>query len=274
MGNVNWFQAVVLGLVQGLTEFLPISSTAHLLVTRDVLHWGQQKYYMDAIQFGSVIAVLLYFRQDLQKILTGSWAAWQAKDWQRQEWRLFLGIIVGTLPALIGGYLLKDAVPESPLVIAIMSIVMACLLGLAERIGSRKRDMPQLTVLDGLLMGLAQVIAIIPGGSRSGCTITAGLFLGQSRPAAARFSFLIGLPTLAAATLFQARKAFDKVDSILMLGIGMISAFIFSYLAIAWLLKFLQTQNTWIFVWYRLAFGAALLVGVFNGFFNATTLPE
>jgi undecaprenyl-diphosphatase len=256
------------GLVSGLTEFLPISSTAHLLITRDLFGWNQQKYYIDAIQFGSVIAVILYFRQDLGQILQGSWAAWQAKDRQRPEWKLLMGIIMGTIPALIAGFLLKDIVPESPLVIAIMSIIMALILGLAERIGSRKRRFETLRVQDGLLVGLAQMVAIIPGVSRSGSTLTAGLLLGLERQAAARFSFLLGLPTLTLATLYQARKAFTQVDSLVMLLVGMVSAFIFSYLAIAWLLKFLQNRGTWVFVWYRLAFGLALLVGVFTGFWQ------
>lgn len=266
---MDWFQAIFLGFVQGLTEFLPISSTAHLLITRDLFGWSQQKYYIDAIQFGSVIAVILYFRQDLAQILRGSWAAWQAKDRQREEWKLLMGIILGTIPALVAGFLFKDVIPESPVVIAIMSIVMALLLGLAERIGTRKRNFAKLQVKDGLLVGLAQMLAIVPGVSRSGSTLTAGLFLGLERQAAARFSFLLGLPTLALATLYQSRKAFAQVDSILMLLVGMVSAFIFSYLAIAWLLKFLQNRGTWVFVWYRLAFGAALLIGVFTGFLKS-----
>jgi undecaprenyl-diphosphatase len=263
---MDWFQAIFLGFVQGLTEFLPISSTAHLIITRDLFGWEQQKYYIDAIQFGSVIAVILYFRKDLAQILRGSWAAWQAQDRQREEWKLLMGILIGTVPALVAGFLLKDAVPESPLVIAIMSILMAILLGLAEQMGTRKRDFGKLQVKDGLLVGLAQMLAIIPGVSRSGSTLTAGLFLGLERQAAARFSFLLGLPTLTLATLYQARKAFAQVDSLLMLLVGTVSAFIFSYLAIAWLLKFLQNRGTWIFVWYRLAFGVALLIGFFSGF--------
>jgi undecaprenyl-diphosphatase len=272
--GVNWLQAIVLGFVQGLTEFLPISSTAHLIITRDVLGWGQQKYYIDAIQFGSVIAVIIYFRKDLLNIIQGSWAAWRAKDFQRQEWKILVGISVGTIPTLLGAFLLKDAIPESPLVIAIMSIIMALLLGLAEQVGKRKRRFANLQIMDGLLVGAAQTLAIIPGVSRSGSTLTTGLFLGLERQTAARFSFLLGLPTLTIATIYKSRKAFANTDGVLMLVIGTISAFIFSYLAIAWLLKFLQNRNTWIFVWYRLAFGIALLVGVFTGFFTTTSLPD
>uniref|UniRef100_B8HRK3 Undecaprenyl-diphosphatase n=1 Tax=Cyanothece sp. (strain PCC 7425 / ATCC 29141) TaxID=395961 RepID=B8HRK3_CYAP4 len=263
--ELNWFQAIVLGLVQGITEFLPISSTAHLLIFRDVFGWTQQKYYVDAIQFGSVIAVVIYFWSDLRHIVQGSWAAFQSKDWEREEWKLLVGIGVGTFPALVGGYLMRDSIPESPLVIAIMSIIMALLLGLAEKMGSRKRGFDRLQIRDGILVGLGQMLAIIPGVSRSGSTLTTGMFLGLERQTAARFSFLLGIPTLTIATLFQARKAFANVDSVVMLAVGTLSAFIFSYLAIAWLMRYLQTQNAWVFVWYRLAFGVAILAAIGGG---------
>jgi undecaprenyl-diphosphatase len=266
--DVNWFQALVLGLVQGLTEFLPISSTAHLIITRDLLGWTEPKSYLDAIQFGSVIAVLIYFRRDLSKILSGAWAAWQAKDWKRSEWRLFLGIAIGCLPALMGGLVFKvlNVNLESPLMIGGMSIVMALLLGLAERYGRRERGFEQVQVSDGIWVGLGQMIALLPGASRSGSTLTTALFLGLQRETAARFSFLLGLPTLAIATLVQARDALGEPQLIGALILGVISTFIFSYLAIAWLLRFLQHRSTWIFVWYRLAFGMAIFVAVFTNF--------
>lgn len=257
-------EAVVLGLVQGITEFLPISSTAHLLIFTKVLGWETvgQKYFVDAIQFGSVIAVLLYFWTDIRKILAGAWAAFRQKDWVREEWKIFSGIAVGTVPALGIGFLLKDILPESPLVIAVMSITMALLLGLAEKIGSRKRGFDSLTTADGILVGLGQTLALIPGVSRSGSTLTTALFLGLERQAAARFSFLLGIPTLAIATLYQSRKALGDLDNLLPLLVGIVSTFIFSYLSIAWLLRFLQNKSTWVFVWYRLAFGLAILLSL------------
>ena len=260
----NLFQAIVLGIVQGITEFLPISSTAHLIVVTQLFGWTDlgQKYYVDAIQFGSVIAVVLYFWSDIYQILTGAWAALLRQDWEREEWKLLVGIAVGTLPALIIGYLFKDVLPHSILIIGVMSIVMSLLLALAEKIGSRKRGFESLQILDGILVGLGQTIALLPGASRSGSTLTTALFLGLERQTAARFSFLLGIPTLAIATLFESRKAFSSVDNILLLIVGIISAFIFSYLSIAWLLRYLQRQSTWVFVWYRLAFGAALLIAV------------
>jgi undecaprenyl-diphosphatase len=261
------FEAIVLGIVQGITEFLPISSTAHLLVFTKLFGWTAvgQKYFVDAIQFGSVIAVLIYFRSDIRQILAGAWSAFQQRDWQREEWKILVGIAIGTVPALGIGYLVKDIIPESPLIIAVMSIVMALLLALAEQIGNRKRDFDDLQIRDGILVGLGQMIALLPGASRSGSTLTAALFLGLNRETAARFSFLLGLPTLTVATLFQARKAFSNVDSVLTLLAGIISAFVFSYLAIAWLLRYLQQKNTLVFVWYRLAFGISLLIAVGTG---------
>ncbi|GAB4239984.1 MAG: undecaprenyl-diphosphate phosphatase [Elainellaceae cyanobacterium] len=262
------FQAIILGIVQGITEFLPISSTAHLLVFTKALGWTDlvgQKYFVDAIQFGSVIAVVLYFWADIQQIITGSWIAFRQQDWQREEWKLLVGIAVGTLPALVIGYLVKDFIPESPLVIAVVSIVMALLLGLAEQIGTRKRKFDALQVKDGILVGLGQMVALVPGASRSGSTLTTALFLGLERQTAARFSFLLGVPTLTIATLYQARQAFSSVDNTIVLLVGIVSTFIFSYLAIAWLLRYLQRQNTWVFVWYRLAFGAVLLLAIAFG---------
>ncbi len=257
-------QALILGIVQGITEFLPISSTAHLLIFTKAFGWKLlgQKYFVDAIQFGSVIAVLIYFWTDLRQITTGAWTALQEKAWEREEWKIAVGIAVGTVPALTVGYLLKDVLPESPLVIAFASIVMSLLLGLAEKIGSRKRGFDTLQVKDGILVGLGQMLALVPGVSRSGSTLTTALFLGLERQTAARFSFLLGLPTLAIATLYQSRKAFSDTEALLPLLVGIISTFIFSYLSIAWLLKFLQTKDTWVFVWYRLAFGVAIITAL------------
>lgn len=261
------FQAMVLGLVQGVTEFLPISSTAHLLIFTKVLGWSSvgEKYFVDAIQFGSVIAVLMYFGNDIRQILSGAWAALRQQDWQREEWKILVGIVIGTIPALVFGYLFRDAIPESALVIAIVSIVMSLLLGLAEKIGSRKRGFEHLSILDGLLVGLGQTLALVPGVSRSGSTLTTGMFLGLKRPTAARFSFLLGIPTLAIATLYQSTKAFDNIERFVPLLVGILSTFIFSYLAIAWLLRYLQRKSTWVFVWYRLAFGATILLSLVAG---------
>jgi undecaprenyl-diphosphatase len=264
------FQGIVMGLVQGITEFLPISSTAHLIIFRDILGWKAtwSKEAIDGIQFGSVIAVLVYFWKDFSFILKGAWGAFRSGNWQREEWKMFVGIAIGTVPALAGGLLLKVVLKkqgitlESPALIATMSVVMSLLLGLAEKIGTRSREFNQLQISDGVLVGLGQMIALLPGASRSGSTLTAGLFLGLERATAARFSFLLGFPTLAIATLVQGKDALKETPMALPLIVGVISTIIFSYLSIAWLLKFLQNQSTWVFVWYRLGFAAFLFAAI------------
>ncbi|MBD2327372.1 undecaprenyl-diphosphate phosphatase [Alkalinema sp. FACHB-956] len=278
------FQGIVLGIVQGITEFLPISSTAHLIIFRDLLGWeavscadalasvppdcvprsGWSKEAIDAIQFGSVVAVLMYFWKDFDFLLRGAWQAFQQKDWRREEWRILIGIVIGTFPALLGGLVFKmlKVELESPVMIAVMSIVMSLLLGLAEKIGSRKRRFSQLKTQDGILVGLGQMIALLPGASRSGSTLTTALFLGLERQTAARFSFLLGFPTLAIATLVQAKEVVNEAAMAVPLLVGIVSTFIFSYLSIAWLLKFLQKQSTWVFVWYRLVFAAFLFTAL------------
>lgn len=262
-------QAFILGIVQGITEFLPISSTAHLIIFTDIFHWRTvwDKAAIDAIQFGSVLAVLWYFRQDIFKILTGAWSAFQQKNWQQEEWKILVGIAIGTIPALAGGLLLKVLGVEldRAIIIAIASIAAALLLGLAEKIGIRKRGFDQLQISDGILVGLGQMLALFPGVSRSGSTLTTALFLGLKRETAARFSFLLGIPTLTIATLIQAKDVLDKGNMLLPLLVAIASTFVFSYLSIAWLLKFLQRHDTWIFVWYRIALGVALLIAIANG---------
>lgn len=272
--QINLFQAVVLGMVQGLTEFLPISSTAHLKVVPVILGWGDPGVAFTAvIQLGSIAAVLWYFWSDLRQITTGAILAIARSDYDSNDFRIALGIILGTIPIVIFGLLIKILIPDfdsSPVrslaAIAIASIGMSLLLGLAEQLGKRKRNFDNLGVQDGVLMGLAQALALIPGVSRSGSTLTAGLFMGLERAAAARFSFLLGIPAITLAGLVELKGAMDQGlgnEGIISLVVGTISAAIFSYAAIAWLLRYLQTKNTWIFIWYRLAFGVAILGAIF-----------
>jgi undecaprenyl-diphosphatase len=270
---MEYFEAFVLGLVQGITEFLPISSTAHLLIFTKVLGWQAlgEKTFVNAIQLGSVFAVLIYFWQDIRQIVGKGLVAFQQKDWQKEEWKILLGITIGTVPALVGGFVLKVLLHtdiESSLVIAIASILLALTLGAAERWGSRTKTMEELEVRDGVLVGLGQMLALVPGVSRSGATLSTGLFLGLERDAAAKFSFLLGIPTLTIVTAYESYKVFKELKTFAPLLVGIISAFIFSYLTIAWLLKFLRTQSTWVFVWYRLAFGGAILGAIASGNFS------
>jgi undecaprenyl-diphosphatase len=260
--------------VQGITEFLPISSTAHLIIVTKVFAWKElgSKDFVDAIQFGSVIAILWYFWAVISGLAKGAITAFKTKDWESEDGKIVVGIAVGTIPALTIGFLLKDVIPESSLIIAIMSVIMATLLGLAEKFGTRKRGFDALEIRDGILVGLGQTLALVPGVSRSGSTLTTGLFLGLQREAAAKFSFLLGFPTLTIATLYKSLKIFKMFQSgelpnniVILLVIGIVSTFIFSYLSIAFLIKYLQTKNTMVFVWYRLAFGISILLAIAAG---------
>ena len=273
--TMTLWRAIVIGIVQGATEFLPISSTAHVKVVPVLLGWGDPGVAFTAvIQLGSVAAILWYFWDDLSTVTIRFLQSLAAKDFRSPDFRLGLGIILGTLPIAIAGLALKIYVPnydQSPIrstgAIAITSIVMAALLGLAEFVGSRKRNFEKLDMNDGISVGLAQALALIPGVSRSGSTLTAGLFLGLTRETAARFSFLLGMPAILLAGLVSLTDVVDAdsgVGMVPLLG-GLLSAVISSYVAIAWLIEFLKKHSTWIFVWYRLAFGAVLLIALSLG---------
>lgn len=277
--EINLLQAIVLGMVEGLTEFLPISSSAHLKVVPIALGWGDPGVaYTAVIQLGSIVAVLWYFREDLLNITTGAYKAIVQSDYDSQDFRMAVGIGLGTLPIIFFGLLIKILIKDfdkSPLrslgAIAIASIVMSVLLAIAEKTGRRERDFEKLSIRDGILMGFAQAMALIPGVSRSGSTLTAGLFMGLERAAAARFSFLLGIPAITLAGLVELKSALGEGVSeagVVSLVVGVISAGVFSYAAIAWLLKFLQTHNTWVFVWYRLAFGVAILTAIATNFLH------
>ncbi|MFW6368003.1 MAG: undecaprenyl-diphosphate phosphatase, partial [Halothece sp.] len=258
--TLNWFQAIVLGIVQGITEFLPISSSAHLKVVPVALGWGDPGITFTAvIHLGSIAAIIWYFWKDLKQLLQGTWQGLQTKNFYHHELRLTIGILLGTIPILIAGLFWKVFVSDdSPLrsmtTIAITSVVIGLLLGIAEWIGKRDRAEKQLTPQDAVLMGIAQCLALIPGTSRSGITITAGLFMGLERAAAARFALLMGIPTIVIAGVVELTEVFEQgwnqVGTI-PLFIGTVSAFIFSYLSVVGLIRYLQNQNTWVFVWYR-----------------------
>ncbi len=274
--QINLFQAIVLGFVQGMTEFIPISSTAHLQVVPVALGWGDPGVAFSAIlQLGSIGSVLWYFWPDLSTLTNGAVRGLVRREYDDQDFRIVLGILVGSLPIIVFGLIVKYVIPEfydehlrTITAIAVVSIFMAILLGIAERFGVRKRNFGQLSLNDGLLMGLAQVLALVPGFSRSGSTITAGLFMGLDRTTAARFSFLLGIPAITLAGLVELKDLLtSNLDSIGMVPLvgGLISSALFSYLSIAWLINFLKTQSTWVFIWYRIAFGCLILVALALG---------
>ncbi len=266
------WHAVVLGVVQGLTEFLPISSTAHVQVVPMLLGWGDPGVAVIAvIQLGSIAAVIGYFRRDLRAVLLGVARAFRHGQWRDPQARLGVAIALGTLPIVLAGLAIKRWMPNydnSPLrslaSIGVVSIVMAILLALAELMGRRRRQLDEVLPRDGLLVGLAQALALVPGVSRSGSTLTASLFDGWERPAAARFSFLLGIPAITLAGLVQLQEVVTSPASggLLPMAVGIVAAALVSWLAIAWLLRFLQRHSTWLFVGYRLMFGAALLIWV------------
>ncbi|MFN9619476.1 MAG: undecaprenyl-diphosphate phosphatase [Synechococcaceae cyanobacterium] len=269
LGAACW-HALVLGVVQGLTEFLPISSTAHLKVVPVLLGWGDPGIAFTAvIQLGSIVAVLAYFRRDLADVGRGVGRAVRHGQWFDPSARLGLAIALGTLPILLAGLVLKLWVPgyeTSPLrsmtSIAVVSIVMALLLALAELAGRRRRLLQEVVPRDGLLVGLAQALALVPGVSRSGSTLTASLFDGWERADAARFSFLLGIPAITLVGLVELREAIlhPSNGGVLPTLVGVVSAAVVSWLAIAWLLRFLQQHSTWVFVAYRLVFGVVILL--------------
>lgn len=278
------WQATVLGIVQGITEFLPISSTAHLLLVQE---WWfgisrenlQTDPFTVVIQLGTLFAVLAYFRNDIVRMLYGLTRDLATGCWMTSktaESRLAKYILVGTLPAGVAGLLfkklLKDHFYNAPAIGAV-SVVFALLMFAAEWWARHRprRDHDSITFRDSLFIGVFQALALMPGGSRSGCTLTAGLFAGLSRPAAARFSFLLSLPIMLAAGVKELYDWFKAVkgDPILReqataqlvpLAVGTIVSAIVGYAAIAWLLAFLRNSSMNVFVIYRLLLGATIII--------------
>ncbi|MBA3992975.1 MAG: undecaprenyl-diphosphatase [Cyanobacteria bacterium DS2.3.42] len=267
--SMDTLQAVVLGVVQGLTEFLPISSTAHLRAVPALLGWADPGVDFTAvIQLGSVLALFTYFRNDIVSLCAGSFNALRKGDLESKEARIAGAIIVGTIPVCVIGLLLKDILEQNggPLrslyVIGTASIVMGLLLFAAEKLAKHTRTLDSIGVKDGLIIGLGQALALIPGCSRSGSTLTVAMLSNLKREDAARFSFLLGIPATALSGLFELKHFFEHgttESSILALLIGTVVSAIVSYAAIAWLLKYLSKHSTWIFIVYRIIFGAALI---------------
>lgn len=269
---MNLFQAIVYGIVQGLTEFLPISSSGHLFLVPTLLKWKDAGAGFTAvIQLGTLAAVFIYFWSDLVK-LSSAWFKSLANKEAREtpEARQAWGVFYGTIPIIVIGLLLKSQIEgsfRSPWVVASTLIGFGLLMGLAEKLGGQKIPSDGVTVKHGLLLGLWQCLALVPGSSRSGSTITGGLFMGLERGAAARYSFLLSVPAVLASGLY---KLIDERKNLLEEGltatiVGTVVSFVVGYLAVAWLMKFLQNRSTWIFVWYRVALGILILALAASG---------
>ena len=271
---MSLWEAVVLGIIQGLTEFLPISSTAHLLVARRLMgHEHPEDAFTTAIQLGTLVAVFFYFRRDLWVIARAVLGDLrQRRLGTSPEARIFWMMAVASIPVVACGLLFKEQI-KGPLyqthVIAIAAIVFSLLLLAAELLARRRsnrgivgRNDAQATWWDAILIGLFQALALIPGASRSGVTITAGLFAGMSRAAAARFSFLLSLPSILGAGLYDAYKDRHEMlrteQDVLNLVVGATVAAIVGYVSIAWLIGFLKRYSTFGFIVYRLALAAVI----------------
>ncbi|WP_395667183.1 undecaprenyl-diphosphatase UppP [Methylocella sp.] len=272
---LGYGKVAVLGVVQGVTELLPISSTAHMRIVPAFLGWPDPgSAFSAAMQAAALAAVISYFWSDVRGIVTGSIGAARRRDFSSWDFRFAVWILLATLPIVIAGVLLSPVLNAcgSPLrtltVIGWSCIVMAALLALAEIYARPKRTIEQARLSDAMVVGVAQVGALIPGVSRSGSTLTAALFRDFRREEAARFSFLLGLPAIAAAglhELWHLHKAGLDAHGWSILAVGLIVASISAFAAIWGLLRFLERFSTWPFVIYRGLMGVFLLVAVFRG---------
>lgn len=277
---MNLLDAILLGIIQGLSEFLPISSTGHLTLAGKLLnlisedhpeHWTA---FIAVIQLGTLLAVLVYFWKDLIAIIKDFFHDNLVKPVKYSEQKINskLGwlIIIGTIPVVIIGLAFKDAIEgaltKNLYVIAASLIILALILALAEKIARFRKDFENITIFDSIIIGTAQALSLIPGSSRSGTTITAGLFVGLNREAAARFSFLLSVPAVLASGALQLYEALKFIDQTMAVNIivATIVSGISGYLAIDFLLKYLKKNTTFLFVYYRIALGVFILILLLN----------
>ncbi|HUN92562.1 MAG TPA: undecaprenyl-diphosphate phosphatase [Burkholderiaceae bacterium] len=273
--QLTWLQVTLLGVIQGITELLPISSTAHLRVIPGLLGWRDPgSAFSAAMQLAAFCAVVVYFRLEIAEIGVEGGRQVLRRDFKGYQAQMLIGIVLGTIPLLVAGAALRSVLNacNSPLrglmVIGFASVAMSLLLAIAERVAQHTRELGEVRLRDGLIVGLAQAFALIPGVSRSGATLTAGLFCGMNRETAAKFSFLLGLPAITLAGFHEIwvlyRAGLDAHGWATLL-VGLLSASLTSFAAIYGLLHYLEKRSTWIFVWYRFALGVALVVGIAGG---------
>src|SRR5438874_9700220 len=276
-------QAILLGIVQGITEFIPISSTAHLVLASRVMYLSLTPEQLTAsiavMQLGTMLAVYIYFARDIWNITLAiisdhlnllKRSNGSGPSLSHDAWMGWL-VIIGSIPLGVVGLLFKKqiegAFTKNIWVIATMMVVIALLLGIAELVSRKRRRMEQLGLVDSLAVGFAQCLALIPGSSRSGSTIMAGLFVGEARETAARFSFLLSMPAVAASGLLELKEALHKLPhgSIATLAAGTIVAGVVGYASIWFLLRYLRTHSTGVFIGYRLIVGVAILIMLLSG---------
>jgi undecaprenyl-diphosphatase len=255
--------------VQGITELMPISSTAHMRLVPAILGWQDPGSAFSAtMQLAALSAVVCYFWSDIRSITTGSFAALQTRDWMSPQFRLAVGVVLGTIPIIIAGLLLAPLLNscDSPLrglpVIGIACLVMGALLAIAELAARHERKVEDMRLRDALIVGVAQVGALIPGVSRSGSTLTAALFRGFTREEAARFSFLLGIPAIALAGLHEVvtliHAHLDGQGWFILL-IGLVVGTLSSFAALWGLMRILERFSTWPFILYRILLGVVVL---------------
>jgi undecaprenyl-diphosphatase len=275
---VDFLQALLLGLVEGVTEFLPVSSTGHLTITEKLLGLKIDDDTVTAftavIQVGAIIAVIVYFRQDIWRIIT-AWVRGIAKPDVRGSFDYRMGwyVIVGTIPVGIAGVLGKDLVTgalRNLWWVASALIVWSVVMVLAERVATQRRHERDMTMRDAIFIGVVQCISLVPGVSRSGATISAGLFAGLDRVAATRMSFFMSIPALTAAGLFELPSAVTGDIPIAATIVATVVSFAVAYVAVAWLLKFVAHHSITWFVPYRVALGVILMVVLASGALSAT----
>ncbi|MBF4546548.1 undecaprenyl-diphosphate phosphatase [Corynebacterium afermentans subsp. lipophilum] len=265
--TMSWVQVIVLSIVQGLTEFLPVSSSGHLRIVSQ-LFWGEDAgaSFTAVIQLGTELAVLVFFAKDIWRILTAWFAGLADKSKRNFDYRMGWMVIAGTIPVGIAGVLLKDVIRENfrnLWITATVLILFSLVFILAERRGKKTRGFEDLTMKDAVVMGLWQCLALIPGVSRSGGTISGGLFRNLDREVATRFSFLLAIPAVLASGLFSLPDAFDpqagQAASGLQLLAGSGIAFVVGYISIAWLLKFVSNHSFAWFAAYRIPLGLLVM---------------
>ena len=276
---MSWLQVVVLAILQGLTEFLPVSSSGHLAIASRVFFADDAGASFTAVtQLGTELAVLLYFARDIGRILKAWFAGLFDKARRSADYWLGWWVIIGTIPIGVVGLLLKDQIrtgARNLWAIAIALIVFSAVIAAAEYFGRQTRRIEQLTWKDSIIVGLAQCLALLPGVSRSGATISAGLFLGQNRELAARFGFLLAIPAVLASGLFSLPDAFHPVGEGMsatgpQLLVATVIAFVIGFAAVAWFLRFLVRHSMYWFVAYRVLLGTVVLILLGTGVVAAT----
>lgn len=272
---MSWLQVVVLSIVQGLTEFLPISSSSHLAIVSRVFFSADAGASFTAVsQLGTELAVVIYFARDIWRILKAWFNGLFVKAHRDNiDYRMGWYVIIGTVPIVVIGVAFKEAIRgevRNLWVIATAMLVFSAVIAAAEYFGRQTRHLEQLTWKDGLLVGLAQCLALVPGVSRSGSTISAGLFLGLDRPLSARFGFLLGIPAVLASGLFSLPDAFHPVTEGMsatgpQLLVSVVITFVVGYAAIAWLLRFVANHAMYWFVGYRVVLSLVLMALLATG---------